>query len=110
MNPWIYLSIAIGAEVAATLALKASEGFTKLPATSLVVIGYLIAFYCLSLALKSLSIGIAYAVWAGVGVVLVALLSAWLYRQSLDLPAIIGMAMIVSGVLVIQLFSHSNIQ
>jgi len=102
--------IAIAAEVTATLALKASDGFTKWPATLLVLIGYSLAFYCLSLALKSLSVGIAYAVWAGIGVVLVALLSAWLYRQTLDLPAIFGMGLIILGVLVIQLFSSSNIQ
>ncbi len=101
--PYLILAIAILAEVAATSFLKQSEGFTR-PIPSLVaLIGYAAAFYCLSLALRSVPTGIAYAIWSGVGVVLVALI-AWLFQgQRLDLPAILGMALIVAGVLVLNL-------
>lgn len=102
-----YLTIAILAEVIATLALKASDGFSNLNFITLSVIGYAIAFYFLSLVLKSIPVGIAYAVWAGMGIVLITAVSAVLYKQIPDLPAIIGMFLILAGVLVINLFSKT---
>jgi len=108
MQKWIYLVVAIISEVAATSALKSSEGFTKLWPSCIVVIGYATAFYFLSLTLKTIPVGMAYAIWSGAGTALVALV-AWLYMgQKLDLPAIIGILLIVSGVLVLNIFSKSS--
>lgn len=103
----LYLLVAILGEVVATSALKASAGFTKLVPSVLVVVGYGIAFYFLSLTLKTIPLGIAYAVWSGVGIVLVSVFAYFYYGQSLDLPALGGMALILVGVLVINLFSRS---
>lgn len=104
---YVYLAIAIAAEVVATSALKASDGFTKAGPTVVVVLGYGVAFYFLSLVLKSVPVGVAYAIWSGVGIVLIATIG-WLFmKQSLDAGAIAGIALIVAGVLVIQLFSKS---
>lgn len=108
MKSWIFLGIAIVAEVLATSALKASAGFTKLAPSVLVVGGYAIAFYFLSLTLKAIPVGIAYAVWAGLGILLVALIGWLAFGQRLDLPAVIGMTLIVSGVLIISLLSKSS--
>jgi len=104
---YLYLAIAIIAEVAATSALKASEEFTKLIPSLIVVIGYGVAFYLLTLVLRTIPLGIAYAFWAGVGIILVALLGAILYKQILDLPAAIGIVLIVGGVVVINVFSKT---
>ena|GEM_PF-147635 len=104
---YIYLTIAIIAEVAATSALKASEEFTRWIPTLIVIVGYGIAFYCLTLVLRTISVGTAYALWAGLGIVLVSLVSAVLFRQIPDLPAVIGMLLIVAGVVVIHLFSKT---
>jgi small multidrug resistance pump len=104
---WVYLSIAICSEVLATSALKAANGFTVLMPSVIVVIGYAIAFYFLSLTLRTMSVGIAYAIWAGAGVILVALIAAVIYDQQLDLPAVIGITLIVSGVVVLNLFSKT---
>ncbi len=104
---YIYLAIAILAEVAATSALKASEEFTRLVPSLIVIFGYGLAFYFLSLVLRTIPLGITYAVWAGLGVVLIAIAGIVLYQQVPDLPAIIGMALIVSGVVVIHLFSKT---
>lgn len=108
MKYWLFLSIAIVSEVVATSALKSSEGFSRLLPSAVVVIGYLLAFYFLSLTLKAIPIGIAYAIWAGVGIVLIALVGWWLYGQKLDLAAIIGMGLILAGVAVINVFSTSG--
>ncbi|MBD3639557.1 MAG: QacE family quaternary ammonium compound efflux SMR transporter [Marinobacter sp.] len=108
MKSWIFLGIAIVAEVLATSALKASDGFTKLVPSVLVVGGYAVAFYFLALTLKTIPVGIAYAVWAGLGILLVALIGWLAFGQRLDLPAVIGMTLIVSGVLVISLLSKSS--
>ncbi|SFN60808.1 SMR family transporter [Marinobacter pelagius] len=108
MKSWIFLGIAIVAEVLATSALKASDGFTKLVPSVLVVGGYAIAFYFLALTLKAIPVGIAYAVWAGLGILLVALIGWLVFGQRLDLPAVIGMTLIVSGVLIISLLSKSS--
>jgi len=107
MNHWVYLITAIVSEVIATSALKASTGFTKPLPSVVVVIGYLVSFYFLSLTLKTIPVGIAYAIWSGVGVVLISVVAWLLYSQRLDLPALIGMGLIISGVMVINLFSNT---
>jgi small multidrug resistance pump len=103
--PYVLLAIAIVAEVVATSALRASEGFSRLLPAATVVIGYGIAFYCLSLTLKSIPVGIVYAIWSGAGIVLISLVALVLYRQVPDLPAVIGLGLIISGVVVLNLFS-----
>jgi small multidrug resistance pump len=104
---YLYLAIAILAEVIATSALKASEEFTNLAPSLIVVAGYVVAFYFMTLALRSIPIGITYAVWSGIGIVLLAIVGAFLYKEIPDLPAIIGMGLIVSGVAVIHVFSKT---
>ena len=104
---YVYLAIAIIAEVAATSALKASEEFTRLVPSLVVVAGYGIAFYLLTLVLRTIPVGITYAVWAGVGIVLVAIVGAVLYKQVPDTAAIIGIGLIVAGVVVINVFSKT---
>ena len=103
----LYLAGAIAAEVVATSALKASEGFTRTGPSLVVAIGYGIAFYLLSLTLKTIPVGLAYAIWSGVGVVLIALIGWLVLKQPLDAAGMVGIGLIVAGVLVIQLFSHS---
>jgi len=107
MSHWIFLGIAIAGEIIATSALKASEGFSKPIPSIVVAVGYLIAFYFLSLTLKTMQVGVAYAIWARLGVVLVSAIAWIVYGQKLDLPAIAGMALIISGVMVMNLFSKS---
>ncbi|MGO9172721.1 MAG: DMT family transporter [Rhodomicrobium sp.] len=106
---WVYLAIAISGEVLATSALKASEGLTKPAPTGLVLAGYAIAFYFLSLTLNSIPMGVAYAVWSGAGIVLISIIGWGFYGQSLDLPAAIGIALIVAGVAVINLLSKATV-
>lgn len=103
---YIYLTIAILAEVIGTAALKSSDGFSRLGPSLVTAAGYGIAFYSLSLMLRSLPIGIAYAIWSGVDIVLISAVG-WLFLgQKLDMPAILGMGLIVVGVVVINLFSN----
>src|SRR5690554_4995594 len=109
MKNWMFLSMAIVAEVTATSSLKASAEFTKFWPSVIVVVGYAIAFYFLSLTLRSIPVGIAYAVWSGLGIVLVSLVGWWLYNQTLDLASMLGMGLIIAGVLVINLFSKVNV-
>ncbi len=104
---YVYLAIAILGEVVATSTLKATEEFTRLWPSVVVLVGYGIAFFFLTLVLRSIPVGIAYAIWSGLGIVLVAIAGVFLYRQIPDLPAILGMALIVLGVAVIQLFSKT---
>lgn len=104
----IYLAIAILAEVIATSALKTSDEFSRIGPSILVVVGYAVSFYFLSLALKSIPLGVAYAIWAGVGVALIAIVATVVYKQTPDLPAILGICLIVAGVIVINLFSSSS--
>ncbi len=103
----VYLVIAVVAEVIATSALKASEEFSKLTPSVIVIVGYGIAFYLLTLVLRTIPIGIAYALWSGLGIVLVAIVGALYYKQSLDLPAILGIGFILVGVFIVNLFSKS---
>ena len=107
MHAWLLLLIAIVGEVIATTALKASEGFTRPLPSAIVIIGYGVAFYFLSLTLRTIPMGISYAIWSGVGIVLISLLGWVMFKQSLDTPALIGMGLIIAGVLVINVFSKS---
>jgi small multidrug resistance pump len=104
---WLYLGIAIVAEVIATSALKSAEGFTRLAPSLVVLVGYVTAFYFLSLTLKTIPVGLAYAIWSGVGIVLIVLIAWLVLGQPLDAPALIGLALIIAGVIVINGFSKS---
>jgi len=107
MQHWIFLSVAIISEVIATSCLKASEGFTRLWPSLAVIVGYALAFYLLSLTLKTIPVGVAYAIWSGAGLVLIAL-SGWIFfGQSLDTPAMAGLILIVAGIVVITMFSQT---
>ncbi|MBO0941383.1 Qac-pB8 family quaternary ammonium compound efflux SMR transporter [Acidovorax temperans] len=108
MSPYIPLSIAIVSEVIATTAMKSSDNFTRLVPSIIVVVGYMVAFYFLSITLKFIPTGIAYAIWAGAGIVLITLMGWIVHKQTLDLAAMLGMGLIVSGVLVINIFSKSG--
>ncbi len=107
MKQWMFLSFAVISEVIATSALKATGEFTRLWPTVIVVIGYLSAFYFLTLTLRTLPVGIAYAIWSGAGVALITLVGWVFYKQALDLPAFIGIALIVAGVVVLNVFSKA---
>lgn len=108
MNAWLTLAAAIVAEVMATSALKASAGFSRLGPSCVVVVGYTAAFYFLSLTLRHIPIGIAYAVWSGAGTVLITLIGMFVFRQKLDLPGVCGIVLIVAGVLVLNLLSKTS--
>jgi len=107
MNGYAWLAIAIVAEVIGTSTLKASEGFTRLLPSLVTAVGYGVAFYCLSHSMKTVPVGVGYAIWSGVGIVLITAIAWIAFKQRLDLPALAGMGLIVSGVLVINLFSKS---
>ena len=104
---WLYLIIAVIFEVIATSALKESNSFTKLIPSLIVIIGYSISFYFLSLTLKNLSVGITYAIWSGLGILLICLVGYFRYGQNLDFPAILGILFIGIGILIIRFFSVS---
>jgi small multidrug resistance pump len=106
---YLILLVAIVAEIIATSSLKASEGFTKVGPSIITVVGYGIAFYFLSLTLKSIPLGIAYAIWSGLGIVLVSIIGVLVFNQKLDLAAIIGLSLIVIGVVVLNVFSKSSV-
>ncbi|MDP5292333.1 multidrug efflux SMR transporter [Oceanimonas sp. CHS3-5] len=108
MNAYLLLTLAIAAEVVATTALKASAGFTRPGPSLLVVAGYGLAFWLLGLVVKTVPVGVAYAIWSGAGIVLVTLLAVLFYRQVPDFPALLGMGLIIAGVAVIQLWSNSG--
>jgi len=107
MNPWLLLAIAIFAEVVGTSALKASAGFSRLVPSVVVVMGYAVAFYCLSLVLKTIPVGVAYAMWSGLGIVLITVVAWVVYDQAIDLAAALGMGLIIAGVVVLNVFSNS---
>lgn len=107
MRPWIFLSVAIVSEVAATSALKASEGFSRFWPSLVVVVGYGLAFYFLLLTLRTIPVGVAYAIWSGAGVALVALIAWLFFGQALDAPAVLGLLLIVAGVVVLNVFSRT---
>lgn len=106
---WTYLSIAIVAEIIATSALKSAEGFTRLWPSLVTIVGYAIAFFCLSLSLRHIPLGIAYAIWSGVGIVAISIIGFVLFKQSLDLAGFIGIGLIVAGVVVLNVFSKSSL-
>lgn len=107
MISYLYLGIAIVAEVCATSALKASDNFSRLGPSVVVVVGYCIAFVFLSLTMKTIPVGISYAIWSGVGIVLISAVGWIWFGQALDLPAIVGLGLIIAGVAVVNLFSRS---
>ncbi len=107
MNGFAWLAIAIVCEVIATTALKASDGFSKLLPSIISAVGYGVAFYCMSQSMKTVPVGIGYAIWSGIGIVLITLLAWVVFKQKLDLPAVVGMGMILAGVLVINLYSKA---
>ncbi len=104
---YLFLLVAIASEVIATSALKASNGFTVLVPSLITLVGYGIAFYFLSLTLRTIPVGIVYAIWSGLGIVLIAIVGAVWFRQTLDGPALAGLALILAGVIVINVFSRS---
>lgn len=110
MNDWVYLFLAILSEVIATASLKSTEGFTKPIPSIIVLVGYCAAFYFLSLTLDTISIGVAYAIWSGVGVATITVVSYFLYDQKIDLAGILGIGLIISGVIVLRLFSESAVE
>ena len=110
MNDWVYLFLAIISEVIATASLKSTEGFTKPIPSIIVLVGYCAAFYFLSLTLDTISIGVAYAIWSGVGVATITVVSYFLYDQKIDLAGILGIGLIISGVIVLRLFSESAVE
>lgn len=105
--PYLTLALAILAETIGTTALQASQQFTRPGPSVVVVVAYAAAFYLLAIALKTVPVGIAYAIWSGLGIVLIALIGYLAFGQRLDLPAVLGIAMILAGILVIHLFSAS---
>lgn len=107
MRHYLILFLAIVCEVVATSTLKQSEQFSRFLPSMITIVGYAGAFYFLSMVLRSIPLGIAYAIWSGAGIVLVALVGWLVFKQHLDAPAIIGIGMIIGGVLVINLFSAS---
>ncbi|HEJ5823904.1 multidrug efflux SMR transporter [Pseudomonas aeruginosa] len=107
MTNYLYLAIAIAAEVVATTSLKAVAGFSK-PLPLLVVGGYVLAFSMLVLVMRTLPVGVVYAIWSGLGIVLVSLVAMFVYGQRLDPAALLGIGLIIAGVLVIQLFSRAS--
>jgi len=110
MNTWLYLGIAILSEVLATASLKSTEGFTKIGPSVLVLIGYSAAFYFLSLTLEDIPIGVAYAVWSGVGVATITVVSVVYMDQKIDVAGVLGIGLIVAGVIVLRLFSGSSVE
>jgi small multidrug resistance pump len=107
LQSWLYLLVAIVAEVVATSALKASATFTRAGPSAVVVAGYALAFYFLARALETVPVGVAYAIWSGLGILLITVIAWLLYGQALDLPALVGLALIVAGVVVLNVFSKS---
>lgn len=107
LNVYIILMISVFAETAATTMMKASNGFTRLVPSIIVILGYAISFYGLSQVVKNMNIGVAYAIWAGTGIFLVSVLSFFVYKQKLDFPALVGLGFIAVGIIIIQLFSKS---
>ncbi|WP_025143012.1 DMT family transporter [Pedobacter jeongneungensis] len=105
---YLFLSLAIISEVIGSSFLNASNQFTKLIPSTVTVVAYLLCFYFLSIALKSIPLGTAYAIWGGLGIVLTAIISVVVFKNKLDLPAIIGISLIVAGVVVLNVFSKST--
>ena len=109
MNNWVYLGLAIFSEVIATASLKSTDEFTRLVPSIVVLVGYTAAFYFLSLTLDTIPIGVAYAVWSGVGVATITLVSFVVYDQKIDAAGLLGIGLIVVGVVVLRLFSEASV-
>ncbi|MBB6054686.1 DMT family transporter [Tolumonas osonensis] len=105
MNQWIILLIAICSEVIATTSLKLSDGFSKLGPSVLVVLGYGISFYCLSLTLRSIPVGVVYAIWSGMGISLITLVGWHFFGEKLNIPTLVGISLIFAGIMVINFYS-----
>jgi small multidrug resistance pump len=105
--PWVYLAIAVVFETIGTTALKASNGFTRVGPSVLVALAYGVSFWLLALVLRTIPVGIAYAIWSGLGICMIAIIGYFVFGQRLDLPAVLGLGMIIAGIIVIQLFSQS---
>lgn len=106
---YCYLALAILSEVIATSLLKKTAGFTILSPSLIVIGGYALAFYFLSLTVDTIPVGVAYAIWSGVGIVIISLVGMVLYKQFLDLPTILGIGLIISGVAILNIFSKPMI-
>ena len=106
--PYLYLAIAVAFETIGTSAMQASQQFTRLWPSVLVVVGYAISFYFMALTLRFMPVGIVYALWSGLGIILIALIGYAVFGQKLDLPAIAGLGLIIAGIVVIQLFSNTT--
>ena len=109
VNQWLYLTLAVFSEVAATSALKSTEGFTKLWPSIFVPVGYSASFYFLSMTLETIPIGVVYAIWSGVGVAAITFVSIFFFDQKIDNAGLVGIALIVAGVMVLRLFSESSV-
>lgn len=109
MSKWLYLTLAILSEVTATSFLKSSDSFTKLWPSVIVVVGYCLAFYFLSLTLDTIPIGVAYAIWSGVGIASLAVISVLFFDQKIDTAAVFGMGLIIAGVVVLRVFSETGV-
>ncbi|SDC87360.1 DMT family transporter [Ruegeria marina] len=105
---YIYLVLAVAAETVGTTALQASHQFTRLVPSILVVVGYGLAFFLMAQALRVMPVGVVYAIWSGLGIVFIAAIGYFVFKQKLDLPALLGLAMIVGGIVVIHLFSSTS--
>jgi small multidrug resistance pump len=106
---WLFLLVAIVSEVVATSSLKSSEGFSRFWPSVVVVIGYSIAFYCLALTLRVIPMGVVYAIWSGIGIVLITVVGWLLFDQKLDMPALLGIGLIATGVVVMNVFSKTMV-
>ena len=109
MSKWAYLGLAIFSEVLATASLKSTEGFTKFLPSIFVLVGYSAAFYFLSLTLDTIPIGVAYAIWSGVGVATITLVSIFFFEQKIDFASIIGITLIILGVIILRLYGESSV-
>ena len=110
MSKWVYLGLAILSEVIATASLKSTEGFTKFWPSILVLIGYSAAFYFLSLTLDTIPIGVAYAIWSGVGVAAITIVSILIFDQKIDFAALVGIFLIIVGVIILRIYSNISVE
>ena len=108
MSKWVFLSLAIFSEVVATASLKSTEGFTRWGPSLIVLVGYCAAFYFLSLTLDTIPVGVAYAIWSGVGVATITIVSYFLYDQKIDAAGIVGISLIVIGVVILRFMSETG--
>ncbi|HTI29330.1 MAG TPA: multidrug efflux SMR transporter [Methylomirabilota bacterium] len=101
MHPALWLAVAIGSEIVATVSLKVSDGFTKPIPSVVVVLGYAVSFYALSISLRSIPLGVVYAIWSGVGTAAIVVIGLFLFRETLDAVKVVGIGLIITGVVVL---------